>query len=69
METRRWSQPVPPNDRVTQTENKEGGERETLLQTLKPPHILLDLVSSSSFGPFSQIPSTHDLFSLPPTRC
>lgn len=33
-ETRWWSQPVPANGRVTQTENKEGGgERETLAQS------------------------------------
>lgn len=45
VETHRWSQPVPPNDRVTRMENKEGEVKEkhchSRPQTLTPPHSLL----------------------------
>lgn len=49
VETRRWSQPVPPNDHVTQTENKEGEEKEkhcySCPQTPAPPHSFLASLS------------------------
>lgn len=44
VETHWWSQPVPPNDRVTQMENKEGEEKgkhcHSHPRTLAPPHFL-----------------------------
>lgn len=66
VETLRWSQPVPPNDRVSQTENKEGEEKEkhccSRPLSLAPPHFLLASVSVTLSFTFSQLFS-----SLPPS--
>lgn len=41
VETHRWSQTVPPNDHVTQTENKEGGSKRNIaLNSQTPSHPL-----------------------------
>lgn len=70
VETRRWSQPVPPNDRVTQTENKEGEEKEkhwhSSPQTLAPPHSLLASVAVCLSYPLFYLLSlfTHSVFFL-----
>lgn len=67
VETLRWSQPVPQNDRVSQTENKEGEEKEkhccSRPLSLAPPHSLLASVSVTLSFTFSS-----QLFSsLPPS--
>ena len=52
VETRRWSQPEPPNDRVTQTENKEGEEKEKHCHSRPPTSAPLNLC-----WPLSQLAS------------
>lgn len=52
VETRWWSQPVPPNDRVPQTENKEGEKKKNIATVI---HKLLHPLTLS--WPLSTLPS------------